>query len=459
MADDTRDGSGNDPGPSSCSPPVETSHDAADIVANEKRNILSLSLHFVCLRLGWIFKTETVIMPAFLDTIAGAGWLRGCLPVLNRIGSSLPPLLYAPRLRNAGRKKWTLMGATLLMALPFFVLAVTWFSIDQSRRPGWLPVLFLTCYTICFVGTGLNRLAFATVQGKLIRDNRRGRLMLISGLLGSLVAVTCSVILFPRWLGLPDHGFGWIFLVTAGGFIAAGLSAGFIAEPADVVGTERPRPRQVFHAAWRLFWDNPAFRRIAVVGMLFISVQLAFPHYQKLGRIHLDDADEGLHLMYWVVAQNIGFGVFSIVFGRIADSRGNRLAIRIQIFLLAAVPLVAILLASPLVRDGGRLFWIPFSFLGLTPLTCRTINNYVLELAPPSEHPRYISTLSLAMAVPFVVAPFVGLLVDLIGFPPVFVGVSVIVALGGLMTIGMSEPRRDEHLEETPPIGCPGTLQ
>ncbi len=457
MADDTRDGSGDDPEPSSGNPTVESSR--PDIAAAEKRNIFSLSMHFVCLRLGWIFKTETVIMPAFLDTIAGAGWLRGCLPVLNRIGSSLPPLLYAARLRNAPRKKWALMAASFLMALPFVVLSVTWLSVDQSQRPGWLPALFLTCYTICFVGTGLNRLAFVTVQGKLIRDNRRGRLMLISGLLGSLVAVSCSAILLPRWLGLPDHGFGWIFLVTAGGFVAAGLSAGFIAEPADAAGDEQPRPRQVFDAAWRLFWENRAFRRIAVVGMLFISVQLAFPHYQKLGRMHLDDADEGLHLMYWVAAQNIGFGLFSIVFGRIADSHGNRLAIRIEVFLLAGVPLLALLFASTLIPEGGRLFWIPFSFLGLTPLTYRTINNYVLELAPPAEHPRYISTLNLAMAVPFVASPVVGLLIDRIGFPPVFVGVSIVVALGGLMTIGMSEPRRGEHLEETSPIDRSGPLQ
>jgi len=34
-------------------------------------------------------------MPAFLDTIAGAGWVRGCLPVLKRLGQSIPQFLFA----------------------------------------------------------------------------------------------------------------------------------------------------------------------------------------------------------------------------------------------------------------------------------------------------------------------------------------------------------------------------
>ena len=42
-----------------------------------------------------------------------------------------------------------------------------------AELPGWLPALFLACYGVVFVATGLQRLAWATVQGKLIRDNRK----------------------------------------------------------------------------------------------------------------------------------------------------------------------------------------------------------------------------------------------------------------------------------------------
>ena len=48
-----------DRGPPSPEPPSE-------ILTAESKNILTLSAHYISLRLGWIFKTETVIMPAFM---------------------------------------------------------------------------------------------------------------------------------------------------------------------------------------------------------------------------------------------------------------------------------------------------------------------------------------------------------------------------------------------------------
>jgi len=39
----------------------------------EPHNLLALSAFSVLLRFAWIFKTESVIIPAFMDSIAGAG--------------------------------------------------------------------------------------------------------------------------------------------------------------------------------------------------------------------------------------------------------------------------------------------------------------------------------------------------------------------------------------------------
>ena len=438
---------------------------STEILAVESKNMLTLSAHYISLRLGWIFKTETVIMPAFMDAISGAGWLRGCLPIVNRICSSLPPLFYAPQLKGARRKKLVLSTATFAMAIPFLVLAAIWWKVGQPDSglsgglPGWLPAFFLACYGVVFIATGLQRLAWATVQGKLIRDNRRGRLLAISGLLGSITSVTAVLLLIPGWLKRPDHGFAWIFLMTAGGFVMAGFLAGLITEPPDAnTPIRRRRPGQLLLEAWDLFVSNRPFRRITFVAMLFISIQLAFPHFQTLGREMLGDEQRqhSSYLMHWVVAQNIGFGVCTFLFGWLADFFGNRVVIRTQILLLASVPLIALWLGSLADNSGSGFYWITFFLLGLTPLTFRTINNYVLELAPPPEHPRYIATLNLAMTVPFFASPAVGWMVDRFGFEPIFVTVSVIVACGGLLTFGMAEPRLDEHLAESSPVS-PGS--
>ena len=146
--------------------------------------------------------------------------------------------------------------------------------------------------------------------------------------------------------------------------------------------------------------------------------------------------------MVWVVAQNAGAGLFGFIAGAIADRWGNRLVIRLEIAAVIAAPLSALGLAAGWLPGGAAYLWISFFLLGLTPVMMRTLMNFALELSEPADHPRYISTLKLCMAVPFVFSPLIGLLVDLAGFDIVFASITLLIALGGVMTFRLAEPRR-----------------
>ena len=145
--------------------------------------------------------------------------------------------------------------------------------------------------------------------------------------------------------------------------------------------------------------------------------------------------------MIWVIAQNVSVGLFSLATGFVADRFGNRLVIRFLVFSTSLTPLLALLLTSRFVEDGRRYYWLTFLLLGMTPVTFRALVNYTLELADPREHPRYVSSLSVCLALPFCLSPVVGLLLDVLGFTIVFVSVSGLVGCGGLLTFRMGEPR------------------
>src|SRR5688572_13259138 len=83
----------------------------------EGRNFVMLALYLITMRTGWIFKTESIIMPAVLDLLDPSGLCRGWLPLLNRFGQSVPPLLMARRIKLLPRKKWSLITTTMTMAL------------------------------------------------------------------------------------------------------------------------------------------------------------------------------------------------------------------------------------------------------------------------------------------------------------------------------------------------------
>lgn len=163
----------------------------------ESANIGILAVQLIIMRIGWIFKTESVIIPHVLDVISGnAAWARGFLPVLNRLGQSLTPLLAADFIRDIRLKKRALIFTTLGMALPFLTLASVWWWLNDRRQP-WLIGLFLVLYFLFFSATGLNQLVDGTLQGKLIRPTRRGRLLGIAGIIGSAGAVCACVLAAP----------------------------------------------------------------------------------------------------------------------------------------------------------------------------------------------------------------------------------------------------------------------
>ncbi|MFQ5732333.1 MAG: MFS transporter [Planctomycetaceae bacterium] len=441
--------------PSSC-PPTQTSDSGSEsgvagteadeggnpadrrsaIVACESRNLIVLALHHVVLRVAWIFKTESVIMPAFMDAISGAGWLRGCLPLFNRVGQSVPSLAFSECVRQVRRKKRALFGFTVGMAAAFLVLSLLWFVVED-KRAAWLPAVFLLLYFLFFTSTGLNQLAFGTLQGKLIRPHRRGRLMGLAGTFGAVPAIVCAWFLLRAWVGLPDGGFGFIFLFAGAGFLVAAFVALAIVEPADERIAPRQSTRHIFRDALAAVRSDRDFRNFCAVAMLFMSAQMLFPHYQALGR--RQSGFDPVQLMIWVVAQSAGAGIFSPLAGAIADRFGNRRALRWEIAAITLTPLLALALTGNGI--GLEFYWLTFFLLGLVPVTMKTMMNYTLELCEPDKHPQYLSTAKVCMALPFALSPAFGLLIDAAGFEAGFVAISMLIFTGGLLTLRIPEPR------------------
>ena len=448
-----------------------------EIEPSQGRNLLLLAIHQTVLRVGWIFKTESVIMPAFLDYVAGpgAGMLRGCMPVLNRLGQSVPPVFCAEHLKRMRYKKRALGTFTALMSLPFAALAVICFAAEVHDLP-WMPAIFLALYFVFFIFNGLYHLSFSTIQGKLIRPTQRGRLMLLSTFWGALPAMLFAWWLLRRWLNPAGGGlhFQYVFTFIAICFFLSGLVALFLFEPPDEP-TQQKRQKKgselffftkgikaptrsagkivltPFSDTLRTIRRDANLRYLLLVSMLFCSGLIIFPHYQALANQRLGLT--GPHWIVWVIAQNAAVGVYSLFFGPLADRRGNRLTMRTLILASAVAPAFAVSLPH---LDGGlgaKLFWIVFVLLGITPLVLRTILNYALEICEPQEHPRYLSTVSLGMAVPFLLSPLVGWMVDVLGFELVFSGTVCLVVLGGLLTFRLDEPRHRRGDDKVGVIG------
>lgn len=402
----------------------------------ELRNFALLALQQLVIRVGWIFKTESVIVPAFLDSIAGPGWIRGILPVLNRFGQGVPSFVLAGAVQRTPLKKRLVALSAVAMAVPFFVLAFTTGS--GGAGSGWPAFLVLYLLFWCF--SGLFYVTGGTLQGKLIRAEHRGRLITAGVFGGVIPAVACAWWLLPGWLDGPSPDYDRIFLFTAVCFaVAAGVVLP-IRESRDDAPVRVGSLGEQVRSAWQILKTQPDYRRVVVVAALFSSSVMVFPHYQALARERL--GLEGIHWMTWVVVQNLSMGVASLGIGPAADRLGNRLVLRILIFTSAAIPLYAVGLTE-LDRDVGRdLFVWVFAAIGLVPLGFRVIVNYLLEISPQDDHARYLSLSQLCTAASFLASPVFGLLIDVTSFEVVFLLEAGLLVLGGLLTFRLAEPRR-----------------
>jgi len=423
-------------------------YDLAARPSAEARNTFWLEVYQVVVRVGWIFKTETIIMPAVLDAVVDSGALRGLLPVLNRGGQSVPPLLAAGRLARLPRKKWALVRTSLAMAAWFGILAVAWQPL-AAWRPDLLATLFLVLYALFSASNGLNQLVVAALQGKLISPGRRGRAMVVSAAVGSVLAILAAVLLLGPWLETPD-GFPKIFAATGIFFGLAAFMPLMLDEPADDRGAASAAPRRSkgWHGlrAGALGWRaalraDGALVRLCLVAGCFSMVLMLFPHYQAFARDRLGSTIGSL--LTWVVVQNAATGFVSLVAGPVSDRRGTRIVLVWLVALSATTPLVVTLLSLLPHAVAVEWFWIVYAPLGLNPISLKLFTNYALELAPrAADHPRYVSIVGAALAAPFVFSPLIGLTVDAVGFRPVFVGGAAVIASGAALAIALPEPRR-----------------
>ena len=406
-------------------------------------NFFKVAAFQITLRTGWIFKTESIVMPVVLDLVAGAGWLRGILPVLNRFGQSIPPLLAADFVTRTPLKKRVLCAAAVTMSLCFLSLAAIW-KFTAGERTWWLPVVFLIIYGLFFIAVGILQLVLSTLIGKVIRTKRRGRLMLLANIGGASCAVACAYFLLREWIS-PDQGhFEHIFAFAGVAFFVAGVLSLFLREAKDhIPKTKAFSVRAIFGQAYTTLKTDSNFRLLTVIGGLFgLSISL-FPHYQRLG---FDRLEIGLDsLIPWLIAQNIGVACFSLPAGWLADRFGNRTVLRIVLLGLFVAPILALTLSWQGVAASKLFFWV-FVLLGLTPVTIRTFSNYTLELVQRSEQPRYLGTLSLCVAIPtMILAAPLGWAVDRFGFEPVFSFVIICLGVAWGLTFFLKEPR---HLKK-----------
>jgi hypothetical protein len=175
----------------------------------ENLNFATFAANQILMRIGWVFRTESVVILGFLDTYSTSDVVRGFLPVSFRLVQSLAQFFLAQHVAQTPFKQPLFTLSVFGIMVPWLVIAVV---AGGTRLPSSVVVgLFLALYTL---------------QGKLIRAERRGSLLVRANSVGSILAIAVACRFMYEWLGGETPRYSAVFGATA---VCYGMAA--IAKP------------------------------------------------------------------------------------------------------------------------------------------------------------------------------------------------------------------------------------
>lgn len=422
-----------------CGHPSDRTASASGVSPKQRQAFWLLVLHQIIFRVGWTFKTESVVLPSFLDHLAGpgAGVFRGFLPVLSRLGQGVLPLAASSAVEASQHKRVLLALMPCVLALLLSVFAII-AAVNDHLEKGLGAAAFLAVYFAFSAVYGIYQVVFNTVQGKLIEPEKRGRLMSYSTFWGTFPAILAALFLLRFWLHSSRSQYDVVFLAAASLFGLSGVLCLFLQEVRESCRHSNPQSRDSLRTVVSLRCHRNLRGLWFVVALFSFSLTLT-PHYQAFARDQLHIGSDQMFL--WVIAQSASVGVFSVLIGGLADRYGNRLSLAILIFGSAIAPGWSLILFY-FPRYAEPTVWLTFVALAFSTLVPRVAANYALELVPAEDHPVATALLQFGMTLPLLASPIFGYLTEQWGYGPLLYGAIAVNVLATAITFVLPEPRQ-----------------
>lgn len=415
------------------------------VSANHKANFFILAVRFIVYRVAWVFKTESVVISAFVASITESSFMVGLFPMASRIGKFLPQLFTANLIEPLPKRKHALLLLNIGVLVPWGIVA-SWCWLKPQNR--FLFVwFFLFAYFSFWACAGSGDLAVRTIIGKVIRPNFRGRLLKIVGIYGGILTVLGSlgatyIMRGPGPLQFP-YNYATLFSITFALFLCVFVCNLIIREPSYPLPVKRDKVAHYFKNAFSLFRTDRNFRKIVLVGWTYSLGAAMFPFYTVFAKQKLGISIK--IIAYALFIQYAGVAIGNYLLGPLADRRGNRITLSWTSWLTALVPVVPLLVHRLVPMSVvGYAYLLTYFMIGISVGRETYLQNYLLEISPLERQPLFVGAANMFIALSSFFPAVIGLLLIALPYEAVFVGAAAFTAIGGLITYSLHEPRKGQ---------------
>ncbi len=405
-------------------------------------------IHGIFYTAGEAFFNADTIIPVFLSYFTNSKTLIGLSSTLiGRLGgiaSVFPQLFVANRIETMIRKKPLLKFAITIRALSWGMLALATYIFNKSYPHLTIFFLFFTLILHTVMG-GIAAVPFYDIWGKALPSNLRGRFFGHRQLWGGLLAIgsglIAKVILENEFIAFPLN-FVILFFLAFIFLSISYIALGSVREPVEEVYEKKLPFKDFLKKASHIIQRNPNYRKFIFVEITGGAGSMALPFYILYLRETL-----GMELgMVGILlsAQMLGSVLSNILWAHLSDFVGNKRVIQISTFIGLIVPLIALI-----TQFLQHSLWYIFLFvlIGFF-ISGRTIgkDNYLLDIAPSRERPKYIS-LTGTLMFPVSLFPLLGgIIAQYMSYRILFFTTAIVVFWGFILSFGLSEPRNAEKI-------------
>ncbi len=391
-----------------------------------------------CTKLAEQIAGPNLVLPWLLGALGAPAVVVGLLMPIKQVGSLLPQLFVAGRIRAVARRKTVWAGAGVAQAAALVLIALA----AVALPPLAAGIATLSLFAAFSVASGTGSVAFQDVTGKTVPKGRRGMMLSNRAMIGGVLTMIAGGLL-QYWLGADAPASAYVVpvLVAAGLWALAAVLFAAITERAGATQGGR-RLADELRAGVGLVAKVPGYRRFLGVRALLLSVELAMPFYALYAQDLFTNGVAALGL--FVITVGLGNVLSSPVWGSFSD-RSSRSVMIASGWLAMAIALMALAVgALPEAVRSPWLYAVVFVLLGIAEQGVRLgRKTYLVDAAPSDERPLYVAFSNTSVGLLALAGGLLGVLAQAAGVAWV---IAVLGAMGVLAAFAALAMPEAEHM-------------
>ncbi|HEX8597013.1 MAG TPA: MFS transporter [Chloroflexia bacterium] len=391
------------------------------------------------------------VLTLFLTRLDAPAFLVGLLPTIASAGGLLPQLMVAGKLRGKTRVMPWYTGASVFRVAGMAGMAISAWLIPLGRDLA-LVSLFGS-YLLYMLASGVSGLPFMEVAAKIVPPHRKGTFFgyrqFGSAVLGMITSAIAGAVMSEQ-LGLVfPYNFAVMLTVAAvAGAVVFGMWSMLREPDLEQVHVPRPQTGSIFRHGAMALQTNRDYRLLTVVRLLATFAGIAGPFYLVYAAKELQ-VPLGILALYLTLQTAIPLAV-GLFWVPLANKAPRRRLVLITASLQMAVPVTALIVGvvAGLVPAGWHAYIVaPIFIAGSVAGSAAVMFNDIvlMSIAPPAERPVYFGFINTLAGVASFTLPLGGLLLELLGYMPLFLLSSVLAFTSLLAGLGIERPARERR--------------